>query len=62
MTKDKVKESLFWKINDVFAEYQESVGAETGDITPWQLIELEDLEDKIVDLIIEVGNQNVQKM
>lgn len=43
------------KINDIFLEYQSTSGIKSGDIAPLQLLQLEEIQNKLADLIIEVG-------
>lgn len=59
MTKQTLKEMLDDDINNLFEEYEKSIGAESGDITPDQVFILDELENAIVDLIFTVGNQNL---
>ena len=59
MTKETLKEMLDDDINNLFEEYEKSIGATSGDITPDQVFMLDELENAIVDLIFTVGNQNL---
>ena len=59
MTKETLKEMLDDDINNLFEEYEKSIGAVSGDITPDQVFMLDELENAIVDLIFNVGNQNL---
>lgn len=49
------------KINEVFLTAHEFLGAESGDITPCQKEELDELEHRMIRLIIEQARQNVSK-
>lgn len=46
------------KINDIFLEYQKANDIASGDISPLQSLDLEEIEDKLTDLIMSVGKQN----
>lgn len=61
MTKETLKEMLDDDINNLFEEYEKSIGAESGDITPDQWLILDELEDAIADLIIAIGKQSKGK-
>lgn len=43
------------KINDIFLEYQTANDIKNGDITPLQAFQLEELQNKLTDLIMNVG-------
>ena len=58
MTRETIKAMLQTDIDELFYEYQESIGVQTGDISPLQALRLENIEDEIVDLIIQIGEQN----
>lgn len=46
------------KINDIFLEYQVANDIKSGDITPLQALQLEELQNKLADLIMNVGSEN----
>lgn len=46
------------KINDIFLEYQVANDIKSGDITPLQALQLEELQNKLIDLIMNVGSEN----
>ena len=52
--KDVIKQMLEEKINEVFAEQQKIMGITSGEISPLHSLRLEELEDKMTDLIQEV--------
>ena len=43
------------KINDIFLKYQTANDIKSGDITPLQAFQLEELQNKLTDLIMNVG-------
>lgn len=49
-----LKKLIHDKINEVFAEYQEVNGIASGDITPWDALRLEALENTLEKLIKEI--------
>lgn len=46
-----INELLFWAINDVFAKIQEEENITSCDIDPFDLIELDDLLEKMTYLV-----------
>lgn len=60
MNREELKDYLDGKINDVFYEYQTRENIKSGDISPLDSLCLEELEYKIVDLIISVSKCNVE--
>ena len=46
------------KINDIFLEYQAANDIKSGDITPLQALQLEELQNKLTDLIMNVRSEN----
>lgn len=46
------------RINDIFIEYQAANDIKSGDITPLQALQLEELQNKLTDLIMNVGSEN----
>lgn len=46
------------KINDIFLEYQVANDIKSGDITPLQALQLEELQNKLTDLIMNVRSEN----
>lgn len=46
------------RINDIFLEYQAANDIKSGDITPLQTLQLEELQNKLTDLIMNVGSEN----
>lgn len=58
MTKEKLKEIVEDKIDEAFAEYFKDMNIPTGNIYPLQGFELDNLEDKIVDFILKIAEQN----
>lgn len=46
------------KVNDIFLEYQAENDIKSGDITPLQTLQLEELQNKLTDLIMNVGSEN----
>lgn len=46
------------RINDIFLEYQAANDIKSGDITPSQALQLEELQNKLTDLIMNVGSEN----
>lgn len=50
----KIKQDIDDKVNGIFAEYQDILGIESGDISPEHSMELETKEDELSDLIGEI--------
>lgn len=50
----KIKQDIDDKVNDIFAEYQDILGIESGDISPEHSMELETKEEELSDLIGEI--------
>lgn len=46
------------RINDIFFEYQAANDIKSGDITPLQTLQLEELQNKLTDLIMNVESEN----
>ena len=46
------------KINDVFLEYQAANDIKSGDITPLQALQLEELQNELTNLVMNVGSEN----
>lgn len=46
------------RINDIFLEYQVANDIKSGDITPLQALQLEELQNKLTDLIMNVRSEN----
>lgn len=45
------------KINDIFLEYQAANDIKSGDITPLQALQLEELKNKLTDLVMNVRSE-----
>lgn len=58
MDKDGLNKLISQKINDIFYEYQKQNGIESGDISPDELLELENIQDQLSNLIIRVCENN----
>lgn len=52
--KERINEMLADKINEVFAEMQKEMNIESGDILPMDNLELDDLTDKMAEVIARV--------
>lgn len=44
------------RINDIFLEYQNANGIKSGDISPLQALQLEDIQNQLANLIMKVGS------
>lgn len=55
MNRNELYNLIEEKINDVFLGYQKANGIESGDISPMQSLRLDELQEKLTDLIMEVG-------
>lgn len=51
MDKSKVLQKIDDKINEIFLECQEELNIKYGDISPDEAFKLEELEEKLADLI-----------
>lgn len=49
------------KINDIFLEYQAANDIKSGDITPLQALQLEELKNKLTDLVMNVRSEWIWK-
>lgn len=45
------------KNNDIFLEYQKQNGIKSGDITPLQALQLEELQNELANLIMSVRSE-----
>lgn len=46
------------RINDIFLEYQNANEIKSGDISPLQALQLENIQNQLADLIMEVRNHD----
>lgn len=58
MDREELFDLIDEKINDIFLEYQKANDIASGDISPLQSLDLEEIEDKLTDLIMSVDKQN----
>ena len=59
MDRDTLYNLIEERIDDIFLEYQKANEITSGDISPTQMLDLEDLQNKLTDLIINVCSQNI---
>jgi hypothetical protein len=59
MNKKELYQLVEQAVNDLFQKYQAAHGIESGDIDPMELMELEEIQDKLTDLIIRVNERKV---
>ena len=52
--KKQIEQLLDKKINELFAEFQDSIGITSGDTLPEQELELEEAKEKLVKIIEEI--------
>lgn len=53
-----IENALINFVEDLFIQYSEFHGIESGDITPLQALRLERLENNLANLIVEICEQN----
>lgn len=53
MNEEELLELIDEKVNEIFKAYQDSRGCTSGDITPEMSLELDMLQRRLADLIIE---------
>ena len=46
------------RVNDIFLEYQTANGIKSGDLSPMQSLQLDELQNTLTDLIMSVGSKN----
>lgn len=46
------------RINDIFLEYQNANEIKSGDISPIQALQLEDIQNQLANLIMKVGSHD----
>ena len=54
--RELIKDRLYDAVNDIFAETQNLLGIEYGDISPIMELDLEDAKDAVVEVMIKVLN------
>ena len=52
--RELIKDRLYDAVNDIFAETQNLLGIEYGDISPLMELDLEDAKDAVVEVMIKV--------
>jgi hypothetical protein len=57
MDKKELYQLVEASVSDLFYQYQKANGIENGDIDPMEAFELDELQEKLTDLIIR-ANQN----
>ena len=45
------------RVNDIFLEYQTANGIKSGDLSPMQSLQLDELQNTLTDLIMSVGSK-----
>lgn len=58
MNRESLCELIDIKLNEVFLAYQKANGIESGDISPEDAFSLDELQEKMTDLIISVCEKN----
>ena len=46
------------RLNDIFLEYHDANEIKSGDISPLQALQLEDIQNQLADLIMKVGSHD----
>lgn len=63
--RENIKEDIYRDlgdaINDIFVKYQTELGINSGDITPYELWEMEDLADELADIITKILDAEAQR-
>lgn len=54
--RELIKDRLYDAVNNIFAETQNLLGIEYGDISPLMELDLEDAKDAVVEVMIKVLN------
>ena len=58
MTKKELYQLVEMKVDELFHQYQVANGIESGDIDPHELMELEELQERLTNLIIKTNEGN----
>lgn len=58
MKKEELMDIIDNKVNEIFFAYQKECGIETGDISPWHSLILEDIEKQLANLILVMHGQS----
>lgn len=61
MDKKELLELIEEKTDDVFLEYQEKNDIKSGDISPEQVLRLDELQNELADLVTHVGSRQEEQ-
>lgn len=59
MDRDELYELIESEVDGIFLKYQEKNNIKTGDISPYELLMLENLQNQLADLIVSINSHNV---
>lgn len=59
MNKSELLELIDTKVNELFYEYQKSNNIQYGDISPDDIMKLQEIEDQLTEFIIDISNGNI---